>query len=94
MIADGMHIDEWGTKSWWVNGKFHRLDGPAVIYANGTKWWYVNGKRHRLDGPAVERADGVKWWYLNNKRYGSFDKWLEAVDVSEQEQIFLKLKWA
>ena len=49
-----------------MNGKRHREDGPAVIWANGTKSWYMNGKQHREDGPAIERADGSKSWWLND----------------------------
>ena len=46
----------------WYNdrGQFHRVDGPAIEYANGTKSWYLNGKLHREDGPAIEWADGDK----------------------------------
>ena len=40
-----------GTKVWYLNGKRHREDGPAIEYANGDKYWYLNGKRHREDGP-------------------------------------------
>lgn len=50
---DGPAI-EWtnGGKSWWVNDKKHRLDGPAVeLY--GTKEWWVNGRKHRTNGPAI-----------------------------------------
>lgn len=38
-------IVEWdnGIKSWWLNGKRHRLGGPAVIWPDGTKAWYING---------------------------------------------------
>ena len=56
-----------GTKSWYLNGKRHREDGPAVEHSAGTKEWYLNGKYHREDGPAVECADGSKHWYLNGK---------------------------
>ena len=24
----------------------HRVDGPAVEYADGTKYWYMNGKNY------------------------------------------------
>ena len=54
-----------GDKSWWLNGKLHREDGPAIEGTNGYKAWYLNGKRHREDGPALEYADGDKCWYLN-----------------------------
>ena len=35
-----------GTKRWFLNGKLHREDGPAVEWSNSTKEWYLNGKRH------------------------------------------------
>jgi hypothetical protein len=56
-----------GTKSWWLNGKLHREDGPAIDRSNGTKSWWLNGKLHREDGPAVEYASGSKCWYLNGE---------------------------
>lgn len=56
-----------GTKSWFVDGKCHRLDGPASEYANGSKSWFVNGKYHRIDGPAYEDSVGGKRWFVNNK---------------------------
>ncbi len=51
----------------WFNkdGDRHRIDGPAVEYANGDKEWYQNGQLHRIDGPAVEGANGHKAWYQN-----------------------------
>ena len=54
------------TKAWYLNGKLHREDGPAVEFADGDKFWYLNGKLHREDGPAVEYADGDKFG-LNGK---------------------------
>ena len=55
-----------GDKYWYLNGKLHRVDGPAIEYAGGDKIWYLNGKRHRVDGPAVERFSGYKEWYLDD----------------------------
>jgi hypothetical protein len=57
--------NEYGDKYWYLNGKYHRVDEPAVECANGTKYWYLNGKCHRIDGPAVEYANGTKFWFLN-----------------------------
>ena len=54
-----------GAKEWYLNGKLHRVDGPACEYANGNKSWFLNGKLHRVDGPACEDVDGDKVWYLN-----------------------------
>ena len=56
-----------GSKAWYLDGKYHREDGPAIEYADGHKEWYLNGKRHREDGPALEWANGDKFWYLNGK---------------------------
>jgi hypothetical protein len=30
-----------GTKLWYLNGKLHREDGPAIEYLNGYKEWYL-----------------------------------------------------
>jgi hypothetical protein len=53
----------------WYNDKdeYHRLDGPAIEYADGSKEWRVDGKLHRLDGPAIEYTDGHKAWYVNGE---------------------------
>ena len=58
-----------GSKEWYLNGKRHREDGPAVEWATGWKHWYLNGKHHREDGPAVESPDGHKHWFLNGKHH-------------------------
>ena len=50
---------------WFLNGKHHREDGPAIKYLNGDTEWYQNGKRHRIDGPAVEFSKNSE----NNKYY-------------------------
>jgi hypothetical protein len=67
-MKNGLYVDEDGTKYWYLNGKLHKEDGPAVEYVDGTKHWCLNGKLHREDGPAIEYADGGKAWYLHNKR--------------------------
>ncbi len=56
--------DSIGTKRWHLNGKPHREDGPACVYADGTKFWYLNGELHREDGPACEGVNGSKSWWL------------------------------
>jgi len=58
-----------GTKEWYIEGKHHREDGPAIICGNGSKHWYKEGKRHRLDGPAIEYGDGSKYWYIEGNRH-------------------------
>ena len=34
-----------GDKVWYLNGKYHREDGPAVEYASGYKEWWLMGNR-------------------------------------------------
>ena len=58
-------VDADGTKKWFLNGKCHREDGPAIERANGDKLWFLNGSFHREDGPACGYADGTKKWFLN-----------------------------
>ena len=64
-----MTTDKYGTKTWNLDGKLHREDGPAIEYDDGSKEWYFNGRLHREDGPAVEYDDGSKSWYKNDKRH-------------------------
>jgi len=68
-FEDGYTMKLWNntTRSWYLNGRLHREDGPAVIRHDGIKYWFLNGKRHREDGPALIRADGSKEWWLNGK---------------------------
>ena len=62
-------VNRFGDKCWYLNGKLHRENGPAVEHANGDKWWCLNGERHRENGPAVEYDDGYKAWWLNGQRH-------------------------
>jgi hypothetical protein len=48
----GGSIDEWS-----LNGKLHRVDGPAYVHYVGNgimvaEKWYRQGKLHRINGPA------------------------------------------
>ena len=90
-------VDEYGTRSWYLNGKLHREnDLPAIESTDGDKFWYINGKYHREDGlPAVEYADGDKFWYLNGLLHrengpaveiiddGITEYWINAVHITQ-----------
>ena len=58
-------IDNDGNIRYYLNDKYHRIDGPAIEWADGDKEWYINGQCHRIDGPAIEFANGDKYWYIN-----------------------------
>ncbi len=60
-----------GTQEWYLNGKRHREDGPAIIYPNVNQYWFKDGKEYSeekwknvtskpCNGKVVE-IDGVKY---------------------------------
>lgn len=59
------------TEYYNVNGKYHRLDGPAFAFNNNAvHYWYRDGLLHRQDGPAIEymmMPSFNEWWYNGNK---------------------------
>lgn len=57
-----------GHKEYFINGKRHRLDGPAIETADRKEYW-IEGKRHRLDGPAIERDNGDKEYWVKSLRH-------------------------
>jgi hypothetical protein len=84
-------IDEEGTKTWYLDGRLHRTDGPAIEWSDGHKQWWLNGHLHRTDGPAVETVTGYKFWYLHGTSY-PFDKWLDFTPgLSHEEKVIMKL---
>ena len=68
MIEYKVKVYDYKTE-WYLNGKLHREDGPAIECTDGSKSWYIDGKRHREDGPAIEYYTGDKYWYLNGIEY-------------------------
>ena len=41
--------DKYGNKHWYLNGRRHRTDGPAIELVTGAKEWWVNGMLHRIE---------------------------------------------
>jgi len=65
----------YGKTSWYLKGKLHRTDGPAIIDADGNEYWYKHGKLHRDgDKPAYIDRGGNEYWYQNNKLHREGDK--------------------
>lgn len=54
---------------YYVNGKLHRKNGPAIITAKGELYWYINGVQHRNNGPAYIGDDTLReiCYYNNGK---------------------------
>ena len=79
-------VDEFGTVRYYnKGGKYHRLDGPAIEYADEDKEWWIEGKRHRLDGPAVEYSNGARDWWIEGKYYTTEKEWEKARCPSIEE---------
>jgi hypothetical protein len=60
-------VGKHGTVLYELNGKLHRLEGPAVEWPDGYKAWFKFGFRHRLEGPAVEWPSGAREWFENGR---------------------------
>ena len=79
-----LHMARDGSKEWYLNGEYHREDGPAIEYANGSKYWFRNGEYHREDGPAIEHVNGANVWYLNGKWHREDGPAVEYADGTKE----------
>ena len=62
-----------GIKRWFLNGKLHRVDGPAIEWPDGSKYWYLNGKEYsesewKKEVNKKQTCDG-KLIEIDGKRY-------------------------
>jgi len=83
-MRDGLNIFPYtGSKKWYKNDEYHRLNGPAFICNNEYRAWYIDGSYHRLDGPAREWFAGAfagltEWYYhgeqIKCKNQKEFDR--------------------
>ena len=64
---EDIRTDIHGTKYYYLDGKLHRVGGPAIKYIDGTKYYYLHGKLHRVGGPAIKYIDGTRHYYLHGK---------------------------
>lgn len=75
-LPDGTIRTEDDGDVWYKkNGRFHRTDGPAIIYSDGTECWYQNSKLHRIDGPAIT--------YRGMPQHGEY--WVHGKNFSKKE---------
>ena len=62
-------------KTWYDNGKIHRIGAPAIEVWWGTnnelvyQEYYVENIRHREDGPAIIHPSGTEIYYIDGKLY-------------------------
>jgi len=76
-----------------LSDKERKTKSYCIEYNFGNKYWKVNGLNHREDGPAIIYSDGDKYWYLNGNHY-TFEEWCKKLNKSDEEKVFLRLKYS
>ena len=62
-----MTVDKNGNKVWNnSNGKLHRVDGPAIEYADGTKEWWLNDNHYDPEEMPFSLYVAYLKWKVNN----------------------------
>ena len=74
-LPNGGYRTEYPNHTSYYNaaGLLHRIDGPAIEWANGGKVYCINDKLHRIDGPAIEQPDGYHEYWLNGREVTAAD---------------------
>lgn len=82
ILANG---DQW----WYLNGKVHRDDGPAVITGK-YEMWMQNGTGHR-DGnqPAIIRVNGDKEYIVRGQRHRTDGPALEYKNNPQKNEYWV-----
>lgn len=60
---DGPAIVDPSAREWRTDGLRHRLDGPAMVWADGCHEWWIAGRLHREDAPALIHPNGTQQWW-------------------------------
>lgn len=77
-------------EAWFLDGKKHRLDGPAVSEGEKAMWCNM-GTYHREDGPAIV-LPGEKIWALYGKTYKQEDWFLEDLEKLQDPALRAKME--
>jgi Ni,Fe-hydrogenase I large subunit len=84
--ARDMHVTNFGA--------IEQSDGSYIDEDGEHLWYNEAGDYHREDGPASIHMDGDVYWYLNGLNFRTFESWLNAVNVSPENKMILKLQYA
>ena len=82
--SSNFHVTYYKNKQLTIH---HRIDGPAIIYADGGSMWMANNKYHRLDGPAKTWANGDTDWYVDGVFIMELDKHNKFLSMMGEERI-------
>jgi len=69
---------------WFLDGRLHREDGPAVIILTGKYIWSKKGIRYRPENPFLTSIISFEEWYLNGK-YDDSRGHRREVFISDEE---------
>ena len=83
-MTSTMTTDAEGNKTWRnLDGKLHRIGGPAYEGADGTKQWYVDGK---------DITNEVEEWFKSKRIYSKLKR--NNFQLNEDELIQFKLRFS
>lgn len=76
--------------NYYVNGRLHRIDGPARICDDGSEMWLYEGVYHRIGGPAITSKNPehqmfietqAETYYIHGACYTEEDYWKHPLVV-------------
>jgi hypothetical protein len=82
LMANGLPSEDW-----IYEGKYHRVNGAAIIRPHGSSWWKM-GRRHRYNGPArIETKNGAidQQWWINGTQIENVRALLEKHELSPDD---------
>jgi hypothetical protein len=68
-----------GSRAWYLNGKLHRQDGPAVESPNGYREWCLNGEQFKDCGRFLKALGKT----VSEKRFKEIKNLLEVREVMD-----------
>lgn len=71
-VRDGGQASIHGHVYFYKDGRYHREDGPAVIYSYGEERWYYEGFLHRIGGPSIIAETG-NYYFINGNEFSRDD---------------------
>ena len=86
---DTKSTNKFGDIYYYLNGRIHRTDGPAIDRANGSKEYWINGKRHRVGKPAVTIIEVNRCrYYINGELHRIDGPAIHDLDNPENGKYF------
>ena len=79
-VKNGLIVDEFGRKQWFVNDQLHRTDGPARIWPDGRQEWWVCGEDITLGAAAWMRSIHITWPWDDQTQILFLLTWDECIE--------------